>query len=241
MSKLAADLSCLWADLPYLDRFEAASEAGFDGVVVPFPYDMPAKDTQRALMRTGLTLVSISCPPPNYTGGARGFAATVGGENRFQYDLRRSLRYCDALGVRSLRVLGGPGRCPASFDVLVRNLQAAVAQAPENISIVLSIEQSEDAALSDLDSIVRALDAVGSDRVGFAFPADRLDAAEMVISDRLTQIKEVQFGGQGPETLHALSVRAALERFGYAGWVTATYKPDGPTEHGLEWVAQWRS
>ncbi|MEO9630902.1 MAG: hydroxypyruvate isomerase, partial [Sulfitobacter sp.] len=78
----AANLSLLWSELPYLDRFDAAAEAGFGAVEVLFPYDMPAKETQRALLRNGLTLALINAPPPNYTGGQPGFAAIPGGEAR---------------------------------------------------------------------------------------------------------------------------------------------------------------
>ena len=70
--KAAANLSHLWPELPYLDRFDAAAKAGFTGVEVLFPYDIPAKDTQRALLRGGLQMVLINAPPPNYTGGQRG-------------------------------------------------------------------------------------------------------------------------------------------------------------------------
>ena len=62
--KPAANLSLLWSDLPYLDRFEAAAAAGFTGVEVLFPYDVPAKETQRALIANGLELVLINAPPP---------------------------------------------------------------------------------------------------------------------------------------------------------------------------------
>ncbi|MEO0765891.1 MAG: TIM barrel protein, partial [Pseudomonadota bacterium] len=97
MPRFAANLTHLWAELPYLDRFDAAADAGFEAVEVLFPYDAPAPETQKALQRNGLEMVLLNAPGPNYTGGARGFAATPGGEARFDYDMRRAVRYAQAL------------------------------------------------------------------------------------------------------------------------------------------------
>ena len=105
--KLAANLNSLWRELPYIDRFDAAAQAGFQAVAVPLPYDAPAKDTQRAALRAATPVIQISTPPPNYTGGARGFAAVPGLEARFRYDLRRALRYCEALRVPMLHIMAG--------------------------------------------------------------------------------------------------------------------------------------
>ena len=66
MPRFAANLSMLFAELPYLDRFAAASAAGFKAVEVLFPYEFAAKETQRALLANGLELLLINAPPPNY-------------------------------------------------------------------------------------------------------------------------------------------------------------------------------
>ena len=103
---LAANISLLWAELPFLDRFDAAAAAGFKAVEVLFPYHVSAREIQDALRRNGLRLILISSPPPNYTGGERGFAAVPGSEARFQHDMKRVFRY--AHGRRG-------DRCPAPF------------------------------------------------------------------------------------------------------------------------------
>lgn len=79
MPRFAANISLLFAELPYLDRFKAAADAGFKAVEILFPYDLAAKETRRALMTNGLDLVLINAPPPNYTGGQPGYAAVPGG------------------------------------------------------------------------------------------------------------------------------------------------------------------
>ena len=65
MLKFAANLSLLWAELPYLDRFAAAADAGFEAVEILFPYDLAASRTQRALIANGLELILMNGPPPN--------------------------------------------------------------------------------------------------------------------------------------------------------------------------------
>ncbi|MDP5361432.1 MAG: hydroxypyruvate isomerase, partial [Paracoccaceae bacterium] len=92
MPKFCANLTWLFTELPFLERFEAAKEAGFDGVEVLFPYDVNAQDIVNARARHDLQMVLINCPPPNYTGGAQGFAAVPGVEDRFQKDFMRALR-----------------------------------------------------------------------------------------------------------------------------------------------------
>ena len=68
MPKFAANISLLFSELPYLDRFRAAADAGFEAVEILYPYETAAKETQRALMSNGLELLLINAPPPNYTG-----------------------------------------------------------------------------------------------------------------------------------------------------------------------------
>ena len=92
MPKFAANVSLLFTELPYLDRFAAAANSDFEAVEILFPYDVAAKETRRALLANGLHLVLINAPPPNYTGGERGFAAIPDGQARFRNDIRRVLR-----------------------------------------------------------------------------------------------------------------------------------------------------
>lgn len=163
--KAAANLSHLWPELPYPDRFDAAAEAGFTGVEVLFPYDVPAKDTKRALMRGGLEMVLINAPPPNYTGGARGFAAVVGDEARFAYDMRRAGRYAQALRVPMLHVMSGVAQGAAAKATMIANLKAATQSAHEGLMLTLEplcLQSQPDYFLNDYAlaaEIVSAVDA----------------------------------------------------------------------------------
>ena len=92
MPRFCSNISFMWQDLAPQGRVHAALAAGFGAVEFLFPYDTPAPDLKHALEATGLTLALINCPPPNYTGGERGFAAILAQKDRFRNDFRRALR-----------------------------------------------------------------------------------------------------------------------------------------------------
>ena len=83
MPKFAANLSMLFKEYPFIERFAAAKEAGFDAVEVLFPYDEPGHEIARELQINRQSLVLINTPPPNWTGGDRGFAAIPGTRGPF--------------------------------------------------------------------------------------------------------------------------------------------------------------
>ncbi|QJF49826.1 TIM barrel protein [Roseobacter ponti] len=244
MVKLAADLSMLWTGLPWAERFEAAAVAGFTGVVVPFPYDNPAKDTQMALLRNGLTLVMIATPPPNYTGGARGFAAVPGAEDRFAHDLRRALRYCEALRVPALRVLAGDAIGSDAAGTLRRNLNKAVDQSPANITLLVGPEPGADAFLQTRSQVAQLVSGAGTPVLRMDWPLDgaapgwqddlRAHAA-LVSHITLTAPPQEKSPAGG---FSAAALEQILEEIGYTGWVTAGYQPRGAVEKTHGWMAR---
>ena len=164
----AANLSLLWSELPYLDRFDAAAEAGFGAVEVLFPYDMPAKETQRALLRNGLNLALINAPPPNYTGGQPGFAAIPGGEARFAHDMRRVWRYVDALRPKMVHVMAGEAKGAAATETFVANLRNAAAEAPPGVTLmIVEFDSAESAAENDEKAGTQEAAAENSDGTTF--------------------------------------------------------------------------
>ncbi|MDO5705652.1 MAG: hydroxypyruvate isomerase, partial [Paracoccus sp. (in: a-proteobacteria)] len=78
MPRFAANLTMLFTELPLLSRFAAARDAGFTGVEMLFPYDLATRDLDRAARQNDLDFVLLNCPPPNWAGGPRGFAAQPG-------------------------------------------------------------------------------------------------------------------------------------------------------------------
>ena len=252
--KIAANLSHLWPELPYLDRFEAAAEAGFDGVEVLFPYDCPAKETQRALLRSGMAMVLMNAPPPNYTGGSPGFAATEGGQARFHSDLRRALRYAEALRVPMLHVMTGEGVGAPARATLVENLKAAAQTVPEGM--VLTLEPLNAQAMpgyfmNDYALAADVLAEVDAPNIGLQFDSYH---AQMIHGDAVSVfesyrplIRHIQIGdapdrgvpGNGEIDFAALF--AAIRDSSYSGWISAEYTPGATTEEGLDWVQMLRT
>ncbi|MDW3223790.1 MAG: TIM barrel protein [Paracoccaceae bacterium] len=249
MFKIAANLSHLWPEIPYLDRFDAAAEAGFEGVEVLFPYDMPAKDTQRALLKSGLPMVLINAPPPNYTGGARGFAAVPELDDRFRFDLRRALRYCEALRVPMLHVMTGAAEGTEARETLIANLRWASEQVPENMTLLLEPLNTVSMPgyyLNDYELAADILNELGISNIALQFDTFHAqtihgDALEVYEKHKLL-VRHIQIGdapdrttpGQGDVNFNAFFDR--LKADGYAGWVSAEYTPGPQTEDSLSWL-----
>lgn len=247
--KAAANLSHLWPELPYLDRFDAAASSGISGVEVLFPYDFPAKDTQRALMRGGLQMVLINAPPPNYTGGARGFAAVVGSEARFVHDMRRAGRFAQELRVPTVHVMAGMATGDAAKATMIANLKAATQSAHEGLMLTLEplCPQSQPGYfLNNYELAAEIIAAVDAPNLGLQFDSYHAqmihgDAVEVFRTYR-DLIVHVQIGdtpdrgppGSGDVDFAALF--AQMRGGGYDGWVSGEYMPGPSTDATLGWM-----
>ncbi|MEP1588131.1 MAG: TIM barrel protein [Tateyamaria sp.] len=249
MPRFSADLTHLWAELPFLDRFDAAAEAGFEGVEVLFPYDVPAPATQAALRRNGLQMVLLNAPGPNYTGGARGFAAIPGGEARFDYDMRRAVRYAQALGAKLIHVMSGDGEGSHAKATMIANLKRVSSALPEDLYLTLtpfSAQAQPGYFLNSFDLATDIIDAVGAPNVALQFNTYH---AQMIaggvlgrFQDLLPLIRYIQIAdapgcvAPGLGQIDFPAVFAAIDASSFDGWVSAEYMPAGRTETGLDWM-----
>lgn len=248
MPRFAANLTWLFTELPFLDRFAAARNAGFTGVEVLFPYDNPAPGILERLAVNDLSLVLINCPPPNYTDGPRGFAAVPGGEERFRHDFKRSLRYARALGATHLHVMAGVAEGDAARAVFVDNLRWAAALALGQSLTIEPINQVDMPGyfLADFDTALAVIAAVGAPNLKLqfdAYHAQRITGDVMGTWDRVrTSVAHVQVAGYPGrrEPMGGMidypAFFARLDAEGYAGWVSGEYKPADRTEDGLGWM-----
>ncbi|GAA6160727.1 TIM barrel protein [Ruegeria sp. HU-ET01832] len=237
MPKFAANISLLFAELPYLDRFQAAAEAGFKAVEILFPYDLAAKETRRALLANGLELVLINAPPPNYTGGQPGYAAVPGGEGRFRSDIRRVMRYADVLKPGLIHIMSGYSSGPVALETFVRNLQWAADAAPQQQFTIepLNPVSQPDYFLNDYALAAEVLTQVDRLNIGLqydSFHAHMIHGDALEIWNRYRpHVVHAQIGaapnraepGKGPTDFAALF--AAMDQHGYTGWVSAEYTP----------------
>lgn len=248
MPKFAANLTLLFNELPFLDRFSAAKDAGFDAVEVLFPYDQAVPDMVDALSRHSLEMVLINCPPPNYTGGARGFAAVPDQQARFRSDFRRVMRYARALKVQHVHIMAGDAEGADARACLIDNLRWAAAENPKQ-SLTIEPLNSDDKPgyfLNDFDLAHQIILDVNAANLGFQF--DTYHAAKIYgdivpVWERVrAQVTHVQIG-QAPDrsepakgVIDFPAFFARLDADGYEGWVSAEYHPKTTTLAGLGWL-----
>lgn len=249
MPKFCANLTWLFTELPFLERFMAAKEAGFDAVEVLFPYDVNAQDIVAELARHELQMALINCPPPNYTGGPQGFAAIPGLEERFRKDFRRALRYAQTLRATHLHIMSGVAEGPAAKETFVNNLRWAAAEAPDQSLTVEPInnETMPGYFLNDFElgrEIVTAIDAPNLRLQFDAFHAAKITGDVMgtwdAMRDITAHVQVAQMPDRGEPDQGEIDYPAffaALDGQGYDGWVAGEYKPRKATTEGLDWIA----
>ncbi len=142
MPRFAANLSMLYNDLDFLDRFEAAARDGFQAVEYLFPYDFAPGQLARRLQDHGLQQVLFNAPPGDWNAGERGLACIPGREAEFAQGMERAVAYAQALGCPRIHVMAGLKPAGASDDILratyIANVRhAARLAAPHGIAILL--------------------------------------------------------------------------------------------------------
>jgi len=248
MLRFAANISFLFTELPFLDRFAAARAAGFDGVEVLFPYDFAAQELRARLVENDLAFVLMNSPPPNYAGGERGFAALPGAEARFRHDFDRTLRYAHLLKPRHIHIMAGRAEGAAARACYIENLKWAAAHAfPYSLTIEpVSRIDMPGYFLDSFDLAAEILDEVAARNLGLQFDTYH---AQMLTHDWAAawarhgaRAVHVQIAGApgrhepgGGDIDHA-ALFASLDAQGYQGWVSAEYEPRDGTNAGLGWL-----
>ncbi|MBS0563536.1 MAG: TIM barrel protein [Proteobacteria bacterium] len=250
MPRFAANLTMLFPELPFMDRFGAAKDAGFDGVEVLFPYDESAQAMRDQLAIHGLTFVLQNTPPPNWAGGDRGFAAIPGREERFRRDFDRGLRFAEVLKPLHLHVMAGITDHPEARATFVANLRWAAARAPKRRLTIEPINPHDMPGyfLADFDLAAAILDEVAAPNVALQFDAYHahritgdLMAAWAAHGRRAAHVQIAGFPGRHEPAggdIDYPSFFARLDADGYRGWVSAEYRPRGTTAEGLDWLAR---
>lgn len=250
MPKFCANLTSLFTELPVLERFAAAKEAGFDAVEVLFPYDSNAQDIVNALSRHDLTMALINCPPPNYAGGDPGWAAVPDLQDRFRHDFKRALRYAKTLGARHLHVMAGDAEGPEAKSVFIENLRWAAAESPKQSLTIepISPQIVPGYFLNDYDLAREVITAVSAPNLRLQFDCFHAanitgdmpgcwDAmADLAVHVQVAQSPDRTEPDKGQIDYPAFFDR--LDRDGYAGWVSGEYDPATSTTAGLRWLGQ---
>lgn len=255
---ICANLSLLFTELPLLERVRAAAEAGFAGVEIQFPYEVPAAALQAQLQSNGMPLVLFNLPAGDLMQGGAGLAAVPGREAQFAAGLRQALEYAEVLRPQKINVLAGRlaegVEREQALALLAEHLrQTAEAFAGRGIAVLMEAINLHDMPGFLLNTPQHLLDMLA--RVGHPNLAAQLDFYHMArmgldLADCVRQLQghigHVQFadapgrGEPGSGELDFEPALAALRAQGYAGWLGAEYRPVGATSAGLGWLPGWR-
>ncbi|MFL6628163.1 MAG: hydroxypyruvate isomerase [Vitreoscilla sp.] len=254
MPRFAANVSMLFTERPFLDRFALAARASFTAVECQFPYETPAADIRARLEEHGLAMVLHNLPAGDWAAGDRGLAGVPNRSDEFRAGVPRAIAYARTLGVRQLNCLAGIA--PPGVDAhtvhrtLVDNLRfAARALAAEGLSLLVEPINTFDVPgfiVSRTAQCVALLDEVGEPGVFVqydAYHAQRMEGELAgTLARHLPRIAHVQVadnpGRHEPGTgeIRFPFLFAELDRLGYGGWVGCEYTPAGRTEAGLDWL-----
>ena len=254
MPKFAANLSMLFTEVEFLDRFAAAARAGFQGVEYLFPYDCPAEELKRRLDDNGLTQVLFNLPAGDWAAGERGIACHPDRVEEFREGVERAIAYSRVLGNTQVNCLAGIKPEGVSDDqaraTLVDNLRyAADKLAAAGILLIAEPINTRDIPgffLNRTEQALALFDEVDSDNLKLQYDIYHMQIMEgdlaPTIETHLARIAHVQIADNpvrhepGSGEIHYPFLFAHLDRLGYRGWVSAEYKPAGRTEEGLGWL-----
>ena len=255
MPKFAANLSFLFSDVPFPERFAKAAQAGFQGVEYLFPYEWPAHDIAEWLRDNDLEQVLFNLPPGDWAAGERGLACLPHRQGEFAESVEQALNYAMVLDCERVHCMAGLR--PAGYDeaeieaTYIANVQYA-ADRLATVGATVMIEPINSRIdmpgywLDDVAKAFRLLEAVHRSNVKLQLDLYHAQIIQgdlaRTIEDHLAHIGHVQIadnpGRHEPGTgeIHYPYLFELLDRLGYAGWVGCEYKPLTTTEASLGWM-----
>ena len=255
MPQLAANLSMLFTELDFLDRFEAAARAGFRGVEYLFPYDFPMEQLRDRLEQNQLTQVLHNLPAGDWQAGERGIACDPSRVGEFQEGVGQAIAYAKALGCGQVNCLAGIA--PNGIDegtlreTFVSNQTFAANElAKADITLLIEPINTRDIPgfyLCHTQQALECMAAAGASNLKLQYDAYHMQIMEgdlaQTIEGHMDRIGHIQIadnpGRNEPGTgeINYSYLLPLLDRLGYAGWVGCEYRPLAATEDGLGWAA----
>lgn len=257
MPRFAANLAMLFTEQPFLERFSAAANAGFQGVEYLFPYEWPMDTLAHKLQAHSLTQVLFNLPSGDWAAGERGIACLPDRVEEFREGVFQALEYARALDCQRLNCLAGlrPASLPfdVAFQALVENLRfAADLLAARGMTLMVeAINSKVDMPGFFLDTsltAMAAIDAAGRDNIRLQFDLYHMQIMEGDLCRSLSRlcphIGHIQFADNpgrhepGSGEIHFDTVFAHIDALDYQGWVSAEYRPRKNTVTSLDWFRQ---
>ncbi len=257
MPNFCANLTMLYQEVDFLDRFEAAAKAGFKGVEYLFPYPFRAEELNERLYRHDLTQVLHNLPAGDWAAGERGIACHADRIGEFQDGVGQAIEYANALGCKQVNCLAGikPDHVSdeAARETLVKNLRfAADKLAAERIKLLVEPINTRDIPGFFVSRTPQALDIfkdVGSPNLGLQYDIYHMQIMEgdlvPTMSSHMDQIAHIQIadtpGRHEPGTgeINYDFIFKYLDASPYDGWVGCEYVPATNTPEGMTWLTPY--
>jgi len=256
MPKLAANLSTLFTEVEFLQRFAAARAAGFRYVEYQLPYAWPAQEIARAARAAAVQVVLHNLPAGDMARGERGIACLPGREREFRDGVERAIEYATAAGCARLNCIAGLAPVDRQhFDVLVANVRDAARRLGE-VGIELVIEAINTRSvpgffLSRSAQVIDVLNAAGEPNARMQYDVFHMQIMEgdlaRTLERLLGRIGHIQIADvperhePGTGEINFDFLLPQLDRLGYSGWVGCEYNPRGDTVAGLTWAKPYLS
>ncbi len=259
MPRFAANLSMMFQEVPFLERFGRAAAAGFAGVEFLFPYEHPKDAIAGELKRHGLTQALFNMPPGDWAKGERGLSSLPGREGEFHKGVETALAYAEATGCRTVHCMAGmlpDGVHREERELLyIDNLKrAAKACAAAGITLVIEPINTRDMPgylLNFQGDGRRIIEAVGEPNLKLQLDLYHCQIMEGDLAKHIEAFLDItghiQVAGvperHEPDTgeINYPYLFDLLDAKGYSGWIGCEYRPAGQTEAGLGWFAPYRA
>jgi hydroxypyruvate isomerase len=254
MPRLNANLSMMFNEVPFLERFDAAAKAGFKAVEFLFPYDFTKEQVKAALERNGLALILHNMPPGDWAKGERGMAILPGREAEFRAGVAQAIDYATHLGCPQVHCMSGLVPTGVASGILretyIANLKYAAAEtAKAGLRLLIEPINPRDIPgyyLNTSKQGIEIMDAVGAPNVFLQYDIYHMQIVEGDLAPTmerlLPRIGHMQLadtpGRHEPGTgeINYPFLFGHLDRIGYQGWIGCEYRPAGDTVAGLGWA-----
>jgi hydroxypyruvate isomerase len=243
----------MFNEVPFLDRFKAASDAGFKAVEFLFPYEHSPEEVAAKAKVAGVEIVLFNMPAGNWAAGERGITGLPGREQEFRDGVDKALTYAEQLGVPRLHAMAGIA--PAGVDsqacrtTLIANLKYAARKLAEhNIVLLLEAINTRDMPgfiVSSQKDSYAICEAAGETNLKMQMDLYHMQVMEGDLATSLKryapQCGHIQIAGcperHEPDTgeIRYEYLFRLLDEIGYAGWLGCEYRPAGKTTDGLKW------
>ena len=258
MPRFAANLTLLFSELPFLERFGAAARAGFGAVEFVSPYEHPAEEVARAARDAHVEVAVFNLPAGDWGRGDRGMACDPGRAGELREGVLRALDYAGALGCTRLHCMAGirpagvdEGALRAAYLTSLRFAGSALAA--RGLTLLVEGINTRDMPgyyLSTSRQAFELMDAAGVPNLYYQYDVYHMQIMEgdlaATLERRIGRIGHVQIadppGRHEPGTgeVNFGFLLRHLDRIGYRGWVGCEYRPRAGTEAGLSWMEEWR-